>query len=136
MIPAFVKAWDEHKDYIEAHLKEEHPENYKQLVTWVIEMINPLDEYDLPDPKRIVEINQGDYQGTLVYVIGATGYQPNDYWYARISYGSCSGCDTLEWISSLEYDDKPTEKQIKEYMTLALHIVQRLKKMDDMEDYK
>ena len=133
MIPEFVKAWDERKDYIEAHLKEEHPSDYKQLVTWVIEMINPTDDYGLPDPKRIVEIDQGDYQGTLVYVIGAIGYQPSDYWYARVYYGSCSGCDTLQAISCYSHD-KPTEGQIKEYMTLALHIVQRLKKMDDAEN--
>lgn len=134
MIPAFVKAWDDNKDYIEAHLREEHPSSYEQLVKWVIEMINPLDEYDLPDPKRITEIDQGDYQGTLVYVIGATGYQPHDYWYVRVWYGSCSGCDTLQAIGEYSHE-KPTEKQINEYMTLALHIVQRLKKMDDVEDY-
>jgi len=38
----------------------------------------------------------------------------------------CSGCDTLEGIRGYE-DGTPTDEQANEYLTLALHIVQRLK---------
>lgn len=133
MIPEIVKAWDERKSFIEDHLKVKHPDNYKELVTWVIKMINPDKSYGMPDPDIIYEIDDGDYQGTLLYVIPATGYQPHEYYHVFVDYGSCSGCDTLERIR--DYDrDVPTEEQIKEYMTLALHIVQKIKKISAWGD--
>jgi len=45
-----------------------------------------------------------------------------------VSYGSCSGCDTLEAIRDYS-GDTPTEKQLDEYMTLALHVVQGLRQI-------
>jgi hypothetical protein len=108
-----------------------HPENYADIVRAVVEILAADEyEYDAPDPQRIHEINDGDYQGTLVYVIGAGGYQPDIYWYVKVGYGSCSGCDTLESIRGYK-DDPPSQEQIKDYMTLALHIVQGLKKMGE-----
>ena len=130
VIPEIVKAWDERKSFIEDHLKIKHPDNYKELVSWVIMMINPDKTYDLPDPDIIYEIDDGHYQGTLLYVIPEKTYQPSTYYHVFVSYGSCSGCDTLEHIRSRTWDaDPPTEEQVKEYMTLALHIVQKMKKI-------
>ena len=73
----------------------------------------------------------GSYSGTLVYVIGEGGYEPSDYWYVKISYGSCSGCDTLQRILDDLWDEEAKEQQTQDYMTLALHVVQGLKKMGD-----
>lgn len=130
MIQEFVKAWEDRKDEVRAVFAAKHPETYKDVVAAVIGILGETDGYYVPDPARIHEIDDGDYQGTLVYVIAATGYQPSDYWYVRVSYGSCSGCDTLQAIS--EYSSEPpTEKQIGEYINLALHIVQGLKKMGE-----
>src|SRR5690606_41690756 len=104
---------------------------YRAVVKAVCQVITP-DDYGDIDPERIHEIDDGDYQGTLVYVIAATGYQPDDYWYVRVGYGSCSGCDTLEAIK--EYSDEPpTDDQVAQYMPLALHIVQGLRKMGGEE---
>ena len=64
-----------------------------------------------------------------MYVIGGTGYQPRDYWYVMVYYGSCSGCDTLQAICG--YTDKVTDSQVADYMTLALHILQGIKAMGD-----
>lgn len=50
----------------------------------------------------------------------------------KVGYGSCSGCDTLEAIRDYS-SEKPTPEQVKDYMALALHIVQGLKKMGDDE---
>jgi hypothetical protein len=83
-----------------------------------------------PDPERIHVIDDGDYQGTLVYVIGSKNYQPDVYWYVKVSYGSCSNCDTLAAIRD-NANTPPTAEQIKDYITLALHIVQGLKEMED-----
>ena len=111
-----------------------HPDDYREMVRNVISVITDEKEYGSynPDPERIHEIDDGDYQGTLVYVIGAKGYQPSKYWYVKVEYGSCSGCDTLQAIRDSGYGyDTPNAEQVKDYMTLALHIVQRLKKMGD-----
>lgn len=63
-------------------------------------------------------------------MIAATGHQPDKYWYVKVSYGSCSASDTLESIREYS-DEKLTEAQIDDYMTLVLHVVQGLKKMGD-----
>ena len=121
----FVSAKAETIDW----LRQDHPENYFSIVKKTVEIISDGDSHHLPDPNRITEIDHGDYQGTLVYVIAERDYQPNVYWYAMVAYGSCSGCDSLEAIRG--YDNAPpTQDQAKEYWTLMLHIVQRIRKMD------
>jgi hypothetical protein len=105
-----------------------HPDSYQDLVRKVVEVIGSDSDDYTPDPDRIHEIDDGEYQGTLVYVIGATSYQPSVYWFVRVGYGSCSGCDTLEAIRGYS-DEPPTEQQEKDYMTLALHVVEGLRLM-------
>ena len=109
------------------------PANYAEIVRRVIDVITTEEEYDSPDPDRIHEIDDGDYQGTLVFVIGARGYQPSKYWFVKVSYGSCSGCDTLQAISD-NYDTPPTPRERDEYNLLALHIVQNLRLMGEEEN--
>lgn len=134
MIKEFVDIFEEHKAELRQFFTEAHPNNYSVLVKTVISFLASHSDYDTVDPKRITEIDHGDYQGTIVYVIAAHGYQPSDYWYVTIYYGSCSGCDTLEAIRSYSWEDtSPTSQQTDEYMTLALHIVQKLKKMSDTD---
>ena len=131
MITEFIDRFMEKQEEIKVKFQERHPRNYKDIVEIVISMLQGqgtrLDES--PDPERIHEIDDGDYQGTLVYVIGAKGYQPSMYWYTRVDYGSCSGCDTLYSIRGY-WDTPPSDRQVEDYMTLALHIVQRLRKME------
>jgi len=129
MNKVFVDRYMKSKSKLEAVFRKEHPTTYLDIVKAVINILN--DGYGSPSSDRIVEIDHGEYQGTLVYVIGTEGYQPNEYWYVKIWYGSCSGCDTLESIHQYAHKS-PTESQIKDYMTLALHVVQGLKKMDDI----
>ncbi len=132
MIQEFIDRFLAKKPELEIIFAAKQPSDYKEIVTNVIRLITDENDYGdfNPDPERIHQIDDGDYQGTLLFVIAAKGYQPSDYWYAKISYGSCSGCDTLESIRS--YDDTPpTPEQIKDYMTLALHVVEAMKKMGD-----
>jgi hypothetical protein len=128
MIAEFVELFMAGKPKLEAIFSEKHPDDYREIVKAVATVLNNGAEYDAIDPERIHEIDDGEYQGTLLYVIAATGYQPSDYWYVKVGYGSCSGCDTLKGIREYS-DDKPTTEQVSDYMTLALHIVQGLKKM-------
>ena len=130
MIDEFVERWEENKSELREHFSSEHPDRYKDVVRKVVEALHDPARYQTPDPNRIHEINDGDYQGTLVYVVGAAGYQPHTYWYVRIAYGSCSGCDTLQAIRNYSHEP-PTDQQAEDYMKLALHVVQKMKKMDD-----
>lgn len=132
MIQSFVDKFMAGKDSLRETWRTAPPQAYKDIVKDVVKLVSDEDGYREPDPERVHEINDGDYQGTLVYVIGATGYQPSDYWYVRVSYGSCSGCDTLQDI--LEYGVEMTDERLDRLMTLALHVVQKMKAMDGYED--
>lgn len=130
MIQKFVDRFMAAKPAIRAEFAKKHVEDYKSLVTTVIKHVAEMDDYNEsePDPERIHQIDDGDYQGTLVFVIGAQGYQPSDYWFVKVGYGSCSGCDTLEDLRGYS-GEKPDDDQIDGYMSLALHVVQGLKEM-------
>lgn len=84
------------------------------------------------DTDRITEIDDGDYSGTLLYLIPRDMYEPAEYDYLTtwVDYGSCCVCDTLQAIQSRSSNYKspwlPTEKQVDEYMTLALHMVEHM----------
>ena len=130
MIEAFTRAWFANLHTMREKFTAKHPDDYKDIVRAVVEMLaDASDEYDKPDPERIHEIDDGDYQGTLAYVIGGSGYQPSRYWYVKVSYGSCSGCDTLQAICDYTNGEPPNDGQVRDYMTLALHIVQGLREM-------
>lgn len=129
MISQFVAAWDARKEEVRAIFAAKHPSNYIDIVRAVVSILAPKEEYGTPDPERITQIDHGDYQGTLLFVIGAQGYQPSDFWFVKVYYGSCSGCDTLQAIQGYE-DGVPSEDQVNQYMMLALHIVQGIKTMD------
>lgn len=129
MIEKFVKRWEEKKHLLQEKYRKERPDSYRDVVRNVVEILHDENEYGCIDPNRIHEIDDGNYQGTLVFVIASSDYQPDDYWYVRVYYGSCSGCDTLERLRG--WDDDISEEETKGYMTLSLHVVQRLKKMDD-----
>jgi hypothetical protein len=141
MIESFVSAFMAAKPRLEATFAAQHPESYKDIVRAVVETLNPDDDYGLPDSERIHVIDDGEYQGTLLFIIAANSYQPSDYWFVKVSYGSCSACDTLQsirddfpWDGDSDDDSfgaTPTPSQVAGYMTLALHIVQGLKKLGD-----
>lgn len=82
--------------------------------------------------EKITQIDDGHYQGTLLYLIPRNEDSPAefDYLMGFIEYGSCSICDTLERIQYEGYDDddvpdmknlrqKLTETQVKDYMALC-----------------
>jgi hypothetical protein len=135
VIEEFIIKFTDQTTQIREAFAESHPGSYTAVVKIVIEAISADEDYDTPDPERIHVINDGDYQGTLLFVIAGKGYQPSDYWYVKVGYGSCSGCDTLEGIRNYDYDDTPTLSQVDAYYTLALHVVQGLKPMQDRTRY-
>lgn len=128
MIQKFIERFDAARETLRAGFAEAHPDNYADIVKRVIAVLADDDDYYAPDPERVHQIDDGDYQGTLVFVIGCKGYQPSTYWGVLVSYGSCSGCDTLEATRGYS-DEKPTAEQVSDYMTMALHVVQGLREI-------
>lgn len=130
MIKELTKQYQENKHllqkYFENTKQSEH--TYENIVKKIFELcILKADDYNNFDIEKMKVIDDGDYQGTTIYIIPKNNYQPsvNDYVYTNNYYGSCSGCDTLLAISEYS-EDLPTKKQIKEYMLIALHLVQKL----------
>lgn len=131
MIQKFIDAFMEGKDTLKDAYSLKHPADYAQIVSDVVKLLDRAGEdRDVPDPDRITCIDHGDYQGTLLFIVGAKGYQPSRYWSVFVNYGSCSGCDTLEAIRNYSYE-APKPRQVDAYMTLALHIVQGIKQLDN-----
>lgn len=128
MIQEFVDKFISHKHEIMRLFSEKHPDSYMEIVKVVVSILHDPKKYKSIDPERIHQIDDGDYQGTLVFVIASSGYQPDEYWYVKVSYGSCSGCDTLEGIRGYG-SGNPTADQVSDYYTLALHVVQGIKRM-------
>jgi len=140
MIKEFVDAWDTNKikleEYFKTHKQQEYG-SYEKLVKMLFKIvINPYFE-EIPglnvwDYEYIHVIDDGDYQGTQIFLIPSTIYQPSveDYVITHQYYGSCSGCDTLLAIQDCNYGI-PTEEQVRDYMILELHLLQRFKYLSD-----
>ncbi len=124
MIQSIVNNFTNRKHELADKWSKDEPDSYFDIVKGVVELITD-DEVPL-DPERIHTIDDGDYQGTLLYVIAAKGYQPSTYWAVYVGYGSCSGCDTLQ---SIQYDETDAAKRVDQFMSLALHIVQGIKEI-------
>lgn len=139
MIKEFVERWDKYKDdlrdYFKNNKQEEYP-TYEDIVKALFEYVINKDEghYDY-DIENITVIDDGDYQGTLIFILHKSKYQPEieNYIYTNVYYGSCSHCDTLKGIQSWDLEELPNNDQVDSYMTLALHILQ---KCHFMYDYK
>ena len=136
MIKYCLLKWDLNKGRLEKWLRTQQSEGeidrlgYKDLVVGVFEnIINPplneCEQYERTfDIRGITEIDNGDYQGTLLYLIPMDTYQPNrdEYFMTCIEYGSCSCCDTLQGI---QYNDD-SEQEIKDFMSLCKDIVSNI----------
>lgn len=128
MIKEFVEIWNKHKNELSDIYSKKHASSYFEIVKNVVTLLNNhLDGYGIIDPNRIHEIDDGDYQGTLLYVIACNDYQPSTYYSVFVDYGSCSGCDLLQSIWSDGVEDIVNETQLNDYMKLSLNIIQGLK---------
>ena len=89
----------------------------------IIHVLNGGDKSMNINPDEISVIDDGNYQGTQIFLFHVERYQPDveDY------YGSC---DVLLGISDYE-GGLLNEEQIKEYMYLSLQLIQKIKKLYD-----
>ena len=135
MIRFCLKQWENNKDKLRAEFESIDSYTfvnyrYEDLVRLIVDSIfNPgLDnDWDRWDSEHITTIDDGHYQGTLLFVIPRNTYQPQEYDYlmSYIGYGSCSGCDSLQAIQMNIPWDKThlTDSQIEDAMMLCKDIV-------------
>ena len=137
MIDEFVEKWYKYKDDLENYFTKTKQEEYskygyivKALFKYIINKDIEYGKYDIEDIKII---DDGDYQGTQIFILHKDTYQPDidEYVYTSVYYGSCSGCDTLLSISGYVDDVLPTEEQVKNYMTLSLHLLQKCRYFEE-----
>lgn len=134
-----LNKWEQNKKRLEEVLRERTDLNecgYSELVKLVVrEVLNggktENDDYEeyFWDVEHITVVDDGDYQGTLLFLIPDDTYQPSEYEYLLtfVNYGSCSGCDTL--LAIQDYGEcKLTERQVKDFMVLCKDIVANMVK--------
>lgn len=131
MLKIVVEKWWKNKNKLEAAYRFKTGWNSCSYLDIVKETINSIlndnDGYTKWDIEHITEIDNGDYQGTLLYLIPENTYQPSsdEYLMTYVYYGSCSGCDTLQAIQ--EWSEGPLkEDQIKEFIMLSLHLLENM----------
>lgn len=126
-----ILLWEKNKEVFRQELVNnfKHYTRYSRIVESLFDKCFVDEENNsLFDTSKMVQIDNGEYQGILIFVIPYATYQPtvSEHVYTNVYYGSCSGCDTLQNIFH-NYDD--LNLQVDMLMTLALHIVQRIKTM-------
>ena len=127
MIYYCYRKWNTNRYILENKLRKADLCNidYVGLLKMTIECIfNEESTRSFFDPKfnteSITEIDDGDYQGTLLYIIPEQWYQPSEYQYfmTYIAYGSCCCCDLLQSIQP-SYISDVTDETIKDFMSLC-----------------
>ena len=135
MIKFCKDQWDANRERLEEALRDDTQLNkcdYKYLLSLIVtHILNPgLVSFEQGwSVKNITVIDDGNYQGTLMFLIPKDCYQPDEseYLLTFVNYGSCSGCDTLMGIQGWD-DVKPTEQQLKDYMALCKDLVMNMVK--------
>ena len=130
MLKIMKELWDKNQDKLRTELSSRDDLNecsYVDLVKIAFDKIynddSRLDNENL-FIDRVHEIDDGDYQGTLIYLIPFNSYQPDpeDYRMTFAWYGSRSGCDALQSAQSWG-DGKLTEQQVKDFMSICKDLI-------------
>lgn len=138
MITEIIQKWEENKHKLEEYFKttkQEAYQSYENILRKIFELC--INVSDINDENfnldKLYVIGDDGYSGTIIFIIPINTYSPDldDYIITNTYYGSCSGCDTLLSISHHNDEVVPNEEQLKEYMTLALHLVQKMKWLSD-----
>ena len=121
MLKYCVDQWEKNKENLRKALEQfdfdKDYMGYKVLMSLIITHILE----NKWDSENFTTIDDGDYQGTLLFVIPERTYQPGagDYLMTYVEYGSCSCCDTMLAILG-------SDTMVEDLMTLALHMIQRM----------
>lgn len=134
MLKILYEKWEKNRETLKSaisRIPNVSELEYKDLVKLTFSAIyNDGDDTNIPysykslNLDRITMIDDGDYQGTLLFVIPFNTYQPGEgeYLMTYVGYGSCSGCDTL--LSIVDWGNGPaTERQVSDLLALCKDIV-------------
>lgn len=136
MIPFIIEQWEQNKHHLKQHFNTNpcNSYDYRDIVKLLFEhcILKATTWSDSIgfDIENMTVIDDGSFQGTTIYIIPKDTIisELSDYIITHNYYGSCSGCDTLLAINSETLDGEiPKEQQVIEYMTVALHLVQKMK---------
>ncbi len=125
MIKYCLNRWNENHQKLRQQLETDTSLNgcdYKYLVELVTKFILGKEW----DAENITVVDNGDYQGTQLFLIPEDTYQPSEseYLMTYVGYGSCSGCDTLQAIQGWSLDDRPLDPdQVEDFMKLCKDLV-------------
>ena len=122
--------WDINKDTLRAVLAERTDLNtcqYEDLVKLTFETIynTAVTGFDYKlGLEHITVVDDGVYQGTLLFLIPFDTYQPNEHEYIMtyVGYGSCSGCDALQAVQGWG-KEKPTGEQLDGFMDICRDLI-------------
>lgn len=139
MLKLLQKKWDKNRQKLYDKFKSltEVPDSYEELVKLVFDIIYNDGElagigdfrfryFDKINKESITEVQYGAYGGSLFYIIPFCDDAPASYEILMTfaEYGSCSGCDTLEWIKALACSsDHLIPDQIDALMALSKDLV-------------
>lgn len=129
MLKYCLECWELHKDDLEKEIRSRTDLNeceYIDLAKLIVKTVFVESVDDCAwDAEHITCIDNGDYQGTLLFLIPMDAYQPseNEYLMTYVGYGSCSGCDTLQSIQGGHSGETLEEDQVKDFMALCKDIV-------------
>lgn len=121
MLKYCVDQWEKNKENLREALEQfdfdKDYMSYKILMSLIITHILE----DKWDSENFTTIDDGDYQGTLLFVIPERTYQPGagNYLMTYVEYGSCDCCDTMLAILG-------SDTMVEDLMTLALHMIQHM----------
>lgn len=130
MLTIIKTQWNVNREHLKGEItkflnEKEYP-CYQDLVELVFKEVYNygLEDYNGVEAIKIdaiTEIDNGDYQGTLLFLLPFDTCQPAEYEYLMTyaDYGSCSGCDTLQSIMS----DSNRERQEKDLLKLCEDIL-------------
>ena len=104
--------------------------SYDNIITFLLNFMydNNSCSYNKIKFYNITKIDNGDYQGTLIFLISLEDYSPcaTNYLITYIDYGSCEGCDALlSAISYIDYDKKYAAKSI---LMICKDLISHIKK--------
>lgn len=130
MLKIMKDRWNENGEKLRATLLERTDLNgcdYDTLVKLTFETIfnSSAEGYgNTLDLNNIHIIDDGHYQGTILFVIPFDTYQPgsSEYILTYIGYGTCSYCDALQSVQAWN-DGKITEKQLPGFMAICKDLI-------------
>ena len=137
IITDFIRQWEKnnHKlyDYIKNN-KQSKYDDYDKILELLLNLVIDGDTVKI-NKNSITKINIGGVRGSIIFVFHEDGYEEdlplNKIYITCVQYGSCTSCDTILRISNRD-KGLPTNQQAKDYMKLALHLLQNCKRIKDI----